>query len=110
MTTNTLNKTTTLISGAIKPLVPLLKPIDIKRAARVPYQTVIHWVEVGHPRAGRLPSIDLAEAGKRHSYRIAPADWEAFQRKLASAAKVERPPAAPCKPRPRKPAAGTFRY
>ena len=108
--TKTLDQTTTLTSAAIQPLVPLLKPIDIKRAARVPYQTVIHWVEVGHPRAGRLPSIDLAEAGKRHSYRIAPADWEAFQRKLTSTAKPERPPAAACEPRPRKPAKGTFRY
>jgi hypothetical protein len=61
---------------------PLLKPTDIKRLARVPYDTVIGWLTVGHPRAGLLPSIDLATTGKRHSYRVRPEEWEAFQARL----------------------------
>ncbi len=48
-----------------------LKPMDIKRLARVPYTTVIRWLTVGHPRAGILPSIDLAEAIRRANRRKA---------------------------------------
>ena len=41
----------------------LLRPIDINRQARVPYRTVIAWLEIGHPRAGVLPSVNLAATG-----------------------------------------------
>jgi hypothetical protein len=58
--------------------------MDIKRLARVPYSTVIQWLQVGHPRAGLLPSIDFAENGKRHSYRIRPQDWNDFLSRLQS--------------------------
>ena len=61
---------------------PLLKPIDVKKMARVPYMTILRWLTLGHPRAGVLASIDLAEHGKRHSYRIRVEDWEAFQQRL----------------------------
>ena len=91
----------------------LLKPADIKRIARVPYETVIKWITVGHPRAGILPSIDLAETGKRHSYRIRRADWGEFQAKLQTRPRTRRysPPA----PRPQqlhdaKRDSGMFRY
>lgn len=60
----------------------LLKPMDIKRMARVPYATVVGWLMIGHPRAGILPSIDLAEPGKRHSFRIRCEDWQAFLSRL----------------------------
>jgi hypothetical protein len=63
---------------------PLLKPIDIKRQARVPYKTVIGWLQEGHPQAGLLPSIDFAGSGRRHSYRIRRDDWEAFLARLNS--------------------------
>jgi hypothetical protein len=89
----------------------LLKPMDIKRLARVPYSTVIAWLEVGHPRAGILPSIDLAETGKRHSYRIRIEDWESFLAKLQTAPR-ERQRAKPL-PRPATPKddkKGMFRY
>lgn len=39
---------------------PYLKPIEIKRMARVPYSTVILWIEVGHERAGKLPAVDFS--------------------------------------------------
>jgi hypothetical protein len=68
----------------------LLRPIDIRRIARVPYRTVIKWIEVGHPRAGLLPSIDFAATRKRHSYRIRPSDWEAFQAKLTTEPRARR--------------------
>lgn len=61
-----------------------LKLVEIKRMARVPYATVTDWIEVGHPIAGLLPSIDLALPGKRHSYRVRAEDWEAFQAKLST--------------------------
>ena len=67
----------------------LLKPIQIKRAARVPYLTVISWLTVGHPQAGILPSIDLAPSGKRHSYRVRLEDWQAFLAKLQTAPRGE---------------------
>src|SRR5438874_991342 len=76
----------------------LLKPMDIKRMARVPYGTVIGWLTVGHPRAGILSSIDLAVTNKRHSYRIHPEDWRAFLAKLQTVPK-ERQRARPL-PRP----------
>jgi hypothetical protein len=60
----------------------LLKPMEIKRMARVPYETVIQWLTVGHPRAGILPSLDLAHTAKRHSFRVRQEDWEAFLAKL----------------------------
>jgi hypothetical protein len=56
--------------------------MDIKRIARVPYTTVIGWLTKGHPKAGILPSVDLAETGKRHSFRIRRQDWEAFLARL----------------------------
>jgi hypothetical protein len=77
----------------------LLKPVEIKRLARVPYATVTGWLTVGHPRAGVLPSIDLAETGKRHSYRVRRADWEAFLARLQTVPK-ERQRAQPL-PRPK---------
>ena len=89
----------------------LLKPMDIKRLARVPYATVIAWLTVGHPRAGLLPSIDLAETGKRHSYRIRREDWEAFLARLQTVPRG-RQRATPL-PRPstaRDVKKGMFRY
>jgi hypothetical protein len=83
----------------------LLKPMDLKRLARVPYATVIGWLTVGHPRAGILPSIDLAETGKRHSFRIRPQDWQAFLLKLQTMPK-ERQQARPL-PRPSTVSNGT---
>ncbi len=90
-----------------------LKPMDIKRMARVPYATVVEWLTVGHPRAGVLPSIDLAETGKRHSYRIRPEDWQAFLTRLQTVPRVR----LPASPLPRSAAdqdqgnsKGMFRY
>ncbi|MBL8792423.1 MAG: hypothetical protein JNM56_00815, partial [Planctomycetia bacterium] len=76
----------------------LLKPMEIKRLARVPYSTVLQWLTVGHPRAGLLPSIDLAETGKRHSYRVRREDWESFLIRLQTVPK-ERQRSSPL-PRP----------
>ena len=90
---------------------PWLKPMDIKRLARVPYDTVIGWLTIGHPRAGLLPSIDLAATRKRHSYRVRPEDWEAFQARLQTLPK-ERLRNKPV-PRPstaRSGQNGMFRY
>jgi len=89
----------------------LLKPMDIKREARVPYLTVLQWLTVGHPRAGILPSIDLAETGKRHSFRIRREDWEAFLTRLQTVPK-ERQRSSPL-PRPsvvKTSQEGMFRY
>lgn len=89
----------------------LLKPMDIKRLARVPYTTVIRWLTTGHPRAGVLPSVDLAENGKRHSYRIRREDWEAFLTRLQTVPR-ERQQAKPL-PRPKATeinTKGMFRY
>ena len=89
-----------------------LKPIDIKRMARVPYATVVGWLTVGHPRAGILPSIDLAAGtGRRHSYRVRPEDWEAFLARLQTVPQERQRP----KPLPRPSTAtgntkGLFRY
>src|SRR5262245_52465977 len=88
-----------------------LKPVDIKRMARVPYATVIGWLTVGHPRAGLLPSIDLATTGKRHSYRVRREDWEAFLARLQTVPRVRQR----ARPQPRPAAAqdgknGMFRY
>jgi len=88
-----------------------LKPADIKRLARVPYATVIGWLTVGHPRAGVLPSLDLATTGKRHSYRVRRADWEAFLARLQTVPS-ERQRARPL-PRPAAGPdgkSGMFRY
>ncbi|MBM4073137.1 MAG: hypothetical protein FJ271_30075 [Planctomycetes bacterium] len=80
------------VSGQLKDeLQPWLKPMDIKRLARVPYATVIGWLTVGHPRAGILASVDLAETGRRHSFRIRREDWEAFLARLHTAPKVRQP-------------------
>jgi hypothetical protein len=85
--------------------------MDIKRFARVPFETVIGWLTVGHRRAGVLLSIDLAGAGKRHSYRIRREDWATFVARLQTVPR-ERQRARP-QPRPaagqdrRK---GMFRY
>jgi hypothetical protein len=75
----------------------LLKPMDLKRLARVPYETVIRWLTTGHPRAGVLPSIDLAETGKRHSYRVRRGDWESFLARLQTVPR-ERQRARPLPP------------
>ena len=88
-----------------------LKPMDLKRMARVPFATVLRWLTVGHPRAGLLPSIDLAETGKRHSYRIRWSDWCAFLNRLQTVPKSGRL----TKPLPRPPSVtrtnnGMFRY
>jgi len=85
--------------------------MEIKRAARVPYLTVVRWLTVGHPRAGVLPSIDLAETGKRHSYRIRREDWEAFLGRLQAVPK-ERQRAGNPLPRPPsvKTGKGMFNY
>ncbi|HKB42313.1 MAG TPA: hypothetical protein VKD72_38155 [Gemmataceae bacterium] len=88
-----------------------LKPVDIKRLARVPYATVISWLTVGHPRAGVLPSLDLATTGKRHSYRVRRADWEAFLARLQTVPR-QRPGPRPL-PRPAADPdgkSGMFRY
>jgi hypothetical protein len=89
----------------------LLKPMDIKRLARVPYDTVISWLTTGHPRAGILPSIDLAVPGKRHSFRVRWEDWQAFLSRLATVPRARQQP----KPLPRPEATeskgkGMFRY
>ena len=89
----------------------LFKPIDIKRIARVPYRTVINWIEVGHWHAGILPSIDLADKGRRHSYRIRPQDWELFQSKLQTAPRTHRRPAPAPRPQLAKTRSSSlFRY
>ena len=95
---------------ASPPYDALLKPMDIKRLARVPYTTVIGWLTIGHPRAGILPSIDLATTGKRHSYRIRREDWEAFLARLQTVPR-ERQRSSPM-PRPVSGGAGKkkFRY
>jgi hypothetical protein len=97
-------------SGLPSPAAPLLKPMDIKKLARVPYSTVITWLTVGHPKAGVLPSIDLSETGKRHSYRVKVEDWEAFLTQLQTVPK-ERQRANPL-PRPSgaNDKKGMFRY
>src|SRR5262249_14631771 len=76
----------------------LLKPMDIKRLAQVPYQTVLGWLTTGHLRAGILPSIDLAAPSKRHSYRIRMEDWKAFLARLQT---VPRERQQKVKPLPR---------
>ena len=81
-------------------LTPLwLKPIEIKRIARVPYQTVIAWLTVGHPTAGLLRSVDLAAPGKRHSFRVARQDWDEFLNRLQSKTRTRRDgPSGPSQP------------
>jgi hypothetical protein len=68
----------------------MLKPMEIKKLARVPYATVIQWLTVGHPRAGILPSVDLAATRKRHSYRIRRQDWEAFLARLQTSPREQQ--------------------
>jgi hypothetical protein len=89
----------------------LLKPMEIKRLARVPYTTVIGWLTVGHPRAGVLPSVDLSGPGRRHSYRVRRAELEAFLARLQTAPRARQQ----SKPLPRpggvpSPAGGMFRH
>lgn len=89
----------------------LLKPMDIKRLARVPYTTVITWLTTGHPRAGVLRSIDFATTGKRHSYRVRLEDWDAFLSRLQTVPKEQQR----AKPLPRPSTVengkkGMFRY
>lgn len=89
----------------------LFKPMDLKKLARVPYSTVIGWLTTGHPRAGILPSIDLAAPGKRHSFRIRRTDWEAFLARLQTVPKERqqtRPLQRPSTLKDNKP--GLFRY
>lgn len=61
-----------------------LRPVDIKRALNVSYENVVSWLTVGHPRAGILPSVDLAQPGKRHSFRILATDLDSFLHKLST--------------------------
>ena len=87
----------------------LLKPIEFKRLARLPYQTGIRWIEVGHARAGVLPSIDRAEPGKRHSYRIRVENREGFHLRLTmtpNAVLASRPVPPPTA----RPAGDAFRW
>ncbi|MFO0881788.1 MAG: hypothetical protein U0840_31200 [Gemmataceae bacterium] len=88
----------------------LLKPMDIKRLARVPYTTVIGWLTVGHPRAGILPSIDLGGVGKRHSYRIKKADWEAFLARLQTVPRERQRPSPMARPESVGAGRKKFRY
>jgi hypothetical protein len=93
------------------PHIGLLKPMDLKRMARVPYETVTRWLTDGHPRAGLLPSIDLGATGKRHSYRIRLEDWEAFLVRLRTAPREQQraePLPPPAKLQGNK--KGMFRY
>lgn len=87
-----------------------LKPMDIKRQARVPYETVLQWLTVGHPRAGILQSVDLATTRKRHSFRIRTEDWASFLAKLQTLPREKQR----CSPPPRPPApkklSGSFQY
>jgi len=76
----------------------LLKPMDVKRQARVPYETVIQWLTVGHPRAGLLPSVDLSATRRRHSYRIRPEDWEAFLARLQTMPREKQRSSPPPRP------------
>ena len=91
---------------------PFLRPIDIKRQARVPYRTVIGWIEVGHPRAGYLPSVNLAPTGKRRSYRVRAADWAAFLLRLETEPQVRQQAEPAPRPRTARATAGrsVFRY
>jgi hypothetical protein len=72
---------------------------------------VISWLTVGHPRAGVLPSIDLASTNKRHSFRIRPEDWITFLAKLRATPRVPSQATPPGRPTPiaRSPN-GMFRY
>jgi len=88
---------------------PFLKPMDIRRQARVPYETVTLWIEVGHPRAGKLPAVDFSERGKRRSYRIKPEDWEDFQQKLSCPEQTRQEHSSP-PPRPVGKSEGRFDY
>jgi hypothetical protein len=94
----------------ISPLVRLLKPMDIKRQARVPYETVIQWLTVGHPRAGILPSVDLSPNRKRHSFRIRPEDWAAFMFKLQTVPRERQQSSPPPRPSASSKSSGFFRY
>jgi hypothetical protein len=89
---------------------PLLRPIDIKRQARVPYRTVIAWLELGHPRAGVLPSVNLAPTAKRKSYRVRPEDWETFLTRLRTEPRTRQPAAPAARPPSRVGSHGLFRY
>ena len=88
-----------------------LKPVDIKRIAGVPYKTVVAWLTSGHSRAGVLPSVDLANDGKRHSYRVRPDDWQQFQERLRTrqSSAPDRSPTAVIRKR-QKTGPGNFRY
>ena len=89
----------------------LLKPAEIKRIARVAYRTVLRWIEVGHPRAGVLASLDLADRGHRHSYRIRYEDWKSFQKKLLTQPKNQPVAAAPiARAKVEKGQSSLFRY
>jgi hypothetical protein len=87
-----------------------LKPMDIKRLARVPYATVIAWLTTGHPRAGVLPSIDFAETGRRHSFRVRRQDWETFLERLRTMPRERQQPKPLPRPSTVKNKNGMFRY
>ena len=87
-----------------------LKPMDIKRQARVPYETVIRWLTLGHPRAGILPSIDLSCNRNRHSYRIRSEDWVAFLAKLQTPPRERQMASPPPRPSSATKSRGPFRY
>jgi hypothetical protein len=88
----------------------LLRPIDIKRQARVPYGTVIAWLETGHPRAGILPSVNLAATAKRNSYRVRPDDWEAFLMRLRTEPRTRQPVSPAARPPSGGGSKSIFRY
>jgi hypothetical protein len=88
---------------------PFLKPMDIRHQGRFPYETVIRWIEVGHPRVGKLRAIDFSEPGKRRSYRIKPEDWEDFQQKLSCPEQTRQEHSSP-PPRPHGNSKGGFDY
>jgi hypothetical protein len=93
-----------------KPDRPLLRPIDIECQARVPYKTVIAWLEAGHPHAGVLPSVNLSADTRRRSYRIRPEDWEAFMSRLQTEPRARQSASPMPRPSSGPKGKGPFRY
>jgi len=84
--------------------------MQIKRQARVPYESVIQWLTVGHPLAGILPSFDLSPTAKRHSYRIRERDWLAFLVRLRTPPRERQRSEPPPRPSPHSRNRGMFQY
>jgi hypothetical protein len=87
-----------------------LRPIDIKRQARVPYRTVLAWLEIGHAKAGVLPSVNLSSSARRKSYRVRPEDWEAFLSRLRTEPRARQPAQPLPRLRSGSRSRGLFRY